>query len=108
MRSLESAVTCPCIPSLALVILEQVGKLLLESFDLGPVAHEDIWIVRMMQSVVLMVRLSVVEALQRRHFSHNRLLEYPSRIELRNVFRADLPLLLVGIEDCRAVRGSHV
>src|ERR1700722_8142631 len=103
MRSPDSAVTCPRIPSLALVILKQVGKLLLESFNLWPVAHQNIWIVRMMQSVVLMVSLSVVEALQRRHLGHDRLLEYPGRIELRNVFRADLPLFLVGIEDCRPV-----
>src|SRR3984957_19807009 len=95
MRSPDSAVTCPCSPSLALVILKQVGKLFLESLDLRPVAHQDIWIVGMMQSVVLMVRLRVVETLQRRHLGHNRLLEYPGRIELRNLFHADLLLLPV-------------
>ncbi len=92
----------------ARVFLEQVGKLFFERLDLGPVADQDVRIVRVVESVVLMVGLGVVETLQRHHLRHNGIGKHFGRIELRNVGGADLPLFFAGIEDCRAIRRSNV
>ena len=79
----------------ARVFLEEVRKLLAESLDFGSVAYQDVRIVGMMQSVVLVVILSVVETFQGHDLGDDRMMKHPGCVELRDVLRGDLPLGLV-------------
>jgi len=82
-------------PLLSRIFLEQVGKLLAESFDFGPVADQYVGIVGIVQSVVLMVGLSVVETLQGHDLGDDRFMKHAGCVELRDIFGGDLPLGVV-------------
>jgi len=85
-------------PLTALVILEQLGELLLERGDLGPVADQDVGVVGVVVCVVLVIALGVVKRLERRDLGDDRRGEDVRRVKLRNVRLGDVLLLVAPVK----------
>ena len=67
------------------------------------VVEEHVRVGRIMGDKILVVRLSRVKALEGHDGRDDRAFEDLRRVELLNVRGGDLPLLLVGVEDCGSV-----
>src|SRR5664280_1466733 len=93
---------------LAFVFLEESGKLSSQCVDLRSIADLDVRVVRIMKRVILMIGLGVVEALRRRHLRHDGRVEDACSVELGDIFCADVPLLIGGVENGGPVRSSNV
>src|SRR5271169_6361424 len=89
--------------SLALILDKQLRELLLQRLGLGQVAYLDVRVVFMMERVVLVIVFGAIKALQRSDLCNDRLGERLGRIELRDVRGGNSLLLVIGIEDGRAV-----
>src|SRR5579884_521445 len=95
---------CVC----ALLPRAELGKLLLPLRQLGQVVHLYVWIGRVALDEMLMVRLGGVEALERHNLSDDRMPEDMRAVELGDVGFGDALLVVVCIEDRRAVLRAPV
>src|SRR5215471_10975471 len=93
---------------LAFVIDEKLGELLFQGLCLGQVAHLNIWVAGIMESVVLVIVFRAVEALQRRDLSNDRRGEDLGPVQLGNIVGCDALLLVIRVEDGRTVRSTNV
>src|ERR1700733_13242750 len=75
---------------------------------LGSIVVDDIQIVRMALSVVLMILLGLVERLQRRHACDDRAVKYVGRTQLRDVGLGDALLLRIPVKNDRSVLHTGV
>jgi len=78
----------------------------LQGFDFGAVADQDVGIARVVIGVVLVVVLGVIEAFERRDFSDDFGGEDVGRVELGDVGLGDALLFGAGVENCRPVGGA--
>ena|SRR6516225_7976171 len=82
------------------------GKSPLQAFKFRQVVNGDVWLIAMARHVVLMIRLSRKETVERNYFGYDWVGEHFLVIELRNVGVSHLPLLVVRVEDRRPVLSS--
>jgi len=86
----------------------QVGKLLFQMLDLWRIVENNVWLIGMESCVVLVIGLGGIEGLQRHDLGDDAVREDPRLIDLRNVGFGDALLLVVCIEDGRAVLRAFV
>ena len=92
----------------SLVVHEEVGELLLEGFDLGTLADEDVRVARVVERVVLVIILGAVEAFERHYLGNDGTRKDMRGIELLNVCSGEPLLFVVRVEDGGAIRGADV
>src|SRR5665213_3251610 len=85
------------------VLLEQLGKLLLQRSDFRDVANLDIGVMRVLEGVVLVVVLAGEELDERRDLRDDGAGKNVRGVELLHVGFGNFALLLGGGEDVRAV-----
>src|SRR5205085_5934067 len=68
----------------------------------------DVWLPGVPGGVILVVRLGLVEALERRDLRDDRAIEHLRRVELRDVRGGDALLVLIRVEDRGAVLPADV
>ena len=93
---------------LAGVFGEEVRELLFEGADFGDVTDLDVRVLRVLHGVVLVVFFSAVEGYERDDLRDDGLVEDVGGVELVDVVLGDVALLVVGVEDGRAVAGADV
>jgi len=81
----------------------QVGKLPAQVLNLGRVVVEDVRLIRMQCGVVLVIGLSRIERLQRHDLGHDGAREHFRCVELRDVSLCNPLLLVVAVENRRAI-----
>src|SRR5215467_3619197 len=86
----------------------EVGELLLQVLDFWRVVENDIGLVGMESSIVLMIGLGGIEALQMYDLRDDAMRKDLGLINLRNVRIGDAFLLIVGIEDGGAILCAFV
>jgi len=82
-----------------LLSLIKVRKLLLKMRDLGSIVNHDVGLIGMHFEIVLVISLSRIKGLQRRHLGHDRPGKSFSLVELRDIGLGNALLLVVAVED---------
>src|SRR5690348_14792066 len=90
------------------VLLKEFRKLLPQRFDFRAVANLNVRIVGIVIRVVLVISFRAIEPLQRCYLGHNRLRKHLRMVELGDVCLREALLILIRIEDGRAVGRSNV
>src|SRR5258708_1297488 len=90
------------------VVLEELRELVLEGFDLGAIADQDVRIVRIVESVVLGVGLSVVKAFEWTNLGDEGLGKCMGGVKLRDIGLGKAALVVIFVEDGRTVGRANV
>src|SRR5580698_5503306 len=86
----------------------KIRELLTKVLNLGSVVEHDVGLTRMQGRIILVIRLGWIEALQRDYLGHDRTGKNLRLIQLRNVGFGNPFLLIVGVENRRAILGPAV
>src|SRR6266404_9148233 len=86
----------------------QLRQRLLQMAELGQIVDGDVRLVWMKLRVILVIVLCGIERLQRHYLRHNGLRKSLGAVELINIGLRNALLLVIGIEDYRAVLSAVV
>src|ERR1044072_8907893 len=86
----------------------QFGKFLAKICQLRQVVIPDIWLVRMINGVVLMIRFRLIKRLECDDLSYNRPIKYFSLVQLIYVTFCNTLLVFVRVKDGRAILSANV
>src|SRR5229473_1289679 len=91
-----------------LLRLVQVRELLAQFLYLREIVDDDVWLIRVMGQVVLMIAFSFVKRFERSDLSNDGSSEDFSFVQLIDVSLSNALLLFVGIEDSGAILRTGV